>query len=147
MATNKLNGTDFLVSIALSGGTSKVIAGSKSCSISLNRAVVDATCKDDSGWAASMKGIKSWTVSTEGLYTISGNTVGQGTPDLFYFLINDATDFNENLVLTWTGDPDWNYYGYAILTDLTVNAGDQDVTTYSANFTGTDRISISGVTS
>ena len=67
MAVTK--GLDILVYVPDAGGSSKVaIGGQKGCTLSMEADSIDVSNKNDFGWASTIGGAKSWTVSCDGQF-------------------------------------------------------------------------------
>ena len=80
MATTGIfNGTLLVVKI---GGVA--VAHSTSCSLSVSTDLPDSTTKDSLGWAQQIQGLRSWSVSTDGLAGIESAAAGVNVEDLFY---------------------------------------------------------------
>ena len=67
MAVTK--GLDILVYVPGTDGSSKVaIGGQKGCTLSMEADSIDVSNKNDFGWASTIGGAKSWTVSCDGQF-------------------------------------------------------------------------------
>ena len=129
-----VSGKNLIVSF---GSTPELIACSTSCTLSLNQAVTEATCKDTDSWTYQIPAAKSWEITCDALYqdTVTGNSYH----DLAQFILAGPNDVavvfeeinNPNLTVT---DNTWS--GQAVLTSLVLNGDDNAPATYSATFTG-----------
>lgn len=121
-----INGTDLGVYL---GGSPTLIALATSCNLTLNREMRDITNKDSSGYKKVLPGMKSWTVTTEGLYNPS-------TSNSFITLYSAWTGGTQ-LTLTWkNSSQDYYYTGTAYITNLTQNAPLEGNVTWSVTFQG-----------
>jgi len=126
------NGTSLIVYV----GTN-VVAHATSCSLSVSADLPDATTKDSGGWADEIAGLRSWSMTTDGLATVSG--ADYNVEDL-YALITGRTEVTLKFTtnsggtavvgdLKWTGD--------AFIESLDMTADMESPVTFSASFKGT----------
>lgn len=127
-----LNGTDLVVKWGTAGSEVKT-ACSTSCTLNINQAVTEATCKDNTAnWSGGVEGIKSWDVSTDGLY--DPDATG-GFTDLGDIIITGPNEVS--LVFGTEEVGGIIYTGTAIVTACSVTGAVNETSTYSASFTGT----------
>ena len=127
--TGIFNGTNLVVLV----GT-EVVAHSTSCSLSVSTDLPDATTKDSGGWAQQIQGVRSWSVSTDGLAIIESAGVGINVEDLFSS-ISSRTDVTLTFSTFVSGDKIWT--GSAAVESLDFTGDMESPATYSASFTGT----------
>ncbi len=136
MATNALKGNLFLLKLAdtYDGTTYTTVAALRATSITLNKAVVDITNKDSSGWSESLPGggVKSAAISAGGVYSDDASQTKM--IDAF----NASTHWNAQVTdesgNTWTGA--WNIDSLAFSGD---NNAEQ---TFEISLSSTDPVSI-----
>ena len=121
---------------------SEVIAHATSCSLSVSADLPDATTKQSEGWAEEIAGLRSWSLTTDGLATVEPTGTNYVVGDLFSALngrtkvtvkfttVNGSTPITGDLY--WTGD--------AFLESLDITADMESPVTYSASFTGTGEL-------
>ena len=131
-----VNGTNLLVYV---GGTA--IAGSKTCKLTLSHDGRDTSTKDDSGYKTGAEGMRSWSVSCDGMVAFDASNYA---PDDMSNLIINRT----KVYLKFGGVTSGQYYwqGYAYLKSFDIDAGTEDSVTYSASFDGTGTVSQAMVT-
>ena len=102
----------------------------------------DITTKESAGNAEFLEGLKSFTLSGDGLvvYTIAGDF---DTPDNLYNILNNRTKVKVKFGSTTSGEID--YTGDAFLTSYEQEAGVEDNTTYSFSFQGTGALTQASV--
>ena len=135
--TGVFNGTSLVVLVG-----SEVIAHATSCSLSVSADLPDATTKQSEGWAEEIAGLRSWSLTTDGLATVEPTGTNYVVGDLFSALngrtkvtvkfttVNGSTPITGDLY--WTGD--------AFLESLDITADMESPVTYSASFTGTGEL-------
>ena len=127
--TGKIDGNNILIYVA---GTP--IACTTSASLSMSMATIDTTCKDSGGWASSIAGLKNWEMSGEGLTEFNAT---YGFNDLVS-VWKAGTEITVRFSTNVTGDK--YFEGKAYITDLSEDAPQNDVVTYSFTFTGKDEL-------
>ena len=138
-----MNATDVVIQISEDGGTSyDVIGRCTSASLSVSMETRDTTTKDSAGWQENLEGLKSWSVSGDGLVTYSVGADTDGPNDLFT-LLNNRTKVKIKFGSTTTDELD--YTGDAFLVSYEQEAGVEDNVTYSFSFTGTGALTQAAV--
>ena len=115
---------------------------STSCTLNLEQATVESSCKDGEGtkWSTAIPGTASWSISTDGLY--NPVLAAPSFDELASKIITDADGGAANsvsIVFEVSGqvNPDIEYYtGTAILTSCSLNGPTGEFATYSAEFKG-----------
>jgi predicted secreted protein len=132
--TGIFNGTNLVVLVG-----SEVIAHSTSCSLSVSADLPDATTKSSGGWAEEIAGLRSWSLTTDGLATVEPTGTSYVVGDIFSALngrtavtVKFTTATGSTLVV---GDLAWS--GLAFVESLDITADMESPVTYSASFTGT----------
>lgn len=136
--TGVFNGTSLVVLV----GT-EVIAHATSCTLSVSADLPDATTKQSGGWAEEIAGLRSWSLTTDGLATVEPTGTNYVVGDLFSAL-NGRTKVTVKFTTVngstpITGDLYWE--GDAFLESLDITADMESPVTYSASFTGTGELS------
>jgi predicted secreted protein len=132
--TGVFNGTNLVVLV----GT-EVIAHATSCSLSVSADLPDATTKQSGGWAEEIAGLRSWSLTTDGLATVEPTGTNYVVGDIFSALNARTsvtvkfTTANGSTVIA--GDLVWS--GSAFVESLDITADMESPVTYSASFTGT----------
>ncbi|MHA1210307.1 MAG: phage major tail protein, TP901-1 family [Candidatus Freyarchaeota archaeon] len=131
-----LKGIDVIVQVDVSG-VPTTIAGQKNATLSLSSDTIDTTSKDtaesNGDWRTFLSGIKSWTLSCDGLYV-------DGDPALDE--LQTKFEAGEAVSLTMSQSGAWTATGNAIITSLDYDASLEDAMTVSAEFQGTGAITI-----
>jgi predicted secreted protein len=123
------NGTLLVVKV---GGVA--VAHSTSCSLSVSVDLPDSTTKDSGGFASQIQGLRSWSVSTDGLAVIESAAAGVNVEDL-YSSISSRTDVTLTFSTFVSGDKIWT--GTAQIESLDFTGDMESPATFSASFTGT----------
>jgi len=134
-ATSIMNSTDVVIQISEDDGTSYDIIGrATSASLSVSMETRSTTTKDSAGWDENLEGLKSWSLSGDGLvtYSITGD---YDTPDDLFTLLSNRTLVKVKFGSATSGEID--YTGDAYLVSYEQEAGVEENVTYSFGFTGT----------
>ncbi len=132
--TGIFNGTNLVVLVG-----SEVVAHSTSCSLSVSVDLPDSTTKSSNGWADQIGGLKSWSLTTDGLATVEPTGANFVVGDIFTQLASrTAVTVKFTTVSTGStvvpGDLVWS--GLAFIESLDVTADMESPVTYSVSFTG-----------
>lgn len=134
--TGVFNGTSLVVMV----GT-EVVAHATSCSLSISADLPDSTTKQSGGWTDHIAGVRSWSLTTDGLATVDPAATANyyTTGELVSALNSRATvtvmftTVSGTTVVT--GDLKWS--GLAFVESMDITADMESPVTYSATFTGT----------
>jgi len=132
--TGVFNGTSLVVLV----GT-EVIAHATSCSLSVSADLPDATTKQSGGWAEEIAGLRSWSLTTDGLATVEPTGTDYVVGDIFSAL-NGRTSVTVKFTTANGSTPivgDLIWSGSAFVESLDITADMESPVTYSASFTGT----------
>jgi predicted secreted protein len=135
--TGVFNGTSLVVLV----GT-EVIAHATSCSLSVSADLPDATTKQSGGWAQEIAGLRSWTLTTDGLATVEPTGTDYVVGDIFSAL-NGRTSVTVKFTTANGSTPivgDLIWSGSAFVESLDITADMESPVTYSASFTGTGQL-------
>ena len=118
-----IKGLDVLIKVG-----SQVVGGQRNASLEMSAETIDTTVKTTGGWASKIPGMKSWTSSCDGIYFLddAGLKAAQtafmnGTPVSLEFSNSDGLA----------------YSGQAVITSMAVEAGQEDIVSYTISFEGT----------
>ena len=142
-STSIMNSTDVVIQISEDSGTTYDIIGrATSASLSVSMETRDTTTKDSAGWQENLEGLKSWSLSGDGLvtYSISGE---YDTPDDLFTLLSNRTLVKVKFGSATSGEID--YTGDAYLVSYEQEAGVEENVTYSFSFTGTGTLTQASV--
>ena len=135
-------------SVATVGDTP--FAYSTECTLSISADQIDTSNKQSGIWASALPGQLSWNVSTSALYTSANNyhaifkLFADRTPVVITFghiTSLGTADADASLNLN-TGKA--YYSGKAYITSLELNAGSNEVASFSVEFTGEGKLTQSG---
>lgn len=133
--TGVFNGTSLVVLV----GT-EVVAHATSCTLSISADLPDSTTKQSGGWADHIAGLRSWSITTDGLATVEPTGTSYVVGDIFSALngrgtvtVKFTTVSSGSTVVA--GDLIWS--GSAFVESLDLTADMESPVTYSASFTGT----------
>jgi predicted secreted protein len=138
MATSGIiNGTKFGI---YDGST--LIAYATSGSVSINHNARESSNKESAGWKEIMEGQRDWEVSCEGMVaflTLAAGAVGGKTVDeLFTSYIATRASLTVSFESSESGDKMWS--GTAYMSSISMDAPNEESTTYSVSFTGTSTL-------
>lgn len=142
-STSIMNSTDVVIQISEDSGTTYDIIGrATSASLSVSMETRDTTTKDSAGWQENLEGLKSWSLSGDGLvtYSITGD---YDTPDDLFTLLSNRTLVKVKFGSATSGEID--YTGDAYLVSYEQEAGVEENVTYSFSFTGTGTLTQASV--
>jgi predicted secreted protein len=122
-----INGTNLLVYV-----NGEAIMGSKTCKLSVSHDVRDTTTKDSAGWAGKAEGLRSWTLTADGLAMFQTSNVDF---DDLLALITTRTKVHLKFSTELSGDSWW--YGDGWLKSIELDAANEDSVSYSCSFEGT----------
>ena len=135
MATSGIiNGTKFGI---YDGST--LIAYATSGSVSINHSTRETSNKESLGWKEIMEGQRDWEISCEGMVaflTLAAGAVGGKTVnELFTSYIATRTALTVSFESSESGDYMWS--GSCYLSSISMDAPNEESSTYSCSFTGT----------
>ena len=123
-----IKGLDVLIKVG-----SQVVGGQRNASLEMSAETIDTTVKSTGGWAAKIPGIKSWTSSCDGVYFLD-DTGLEAAQTAF---------MNGNAVqLEFSKAEGLAYSGQAVITSMAVEAGQEDVVSYTISFEGTGALTV-----
>ena len=126
-------GLDVLVYVG-EASNKKAIGGQKGCTLSLEADTIDVSNKNDFGWASTISGAKSWTVSCEGQFIADD----QGQQALF-----DAFVAGTEVQIELKNPSETVYFaGKATITSLEVDAQFDDVCALSMELQGIGALTV-----
>ena len=140
--TGVFNGTSLVVLIG-----SEVVAYATSCSLSMAIDAPDASTKQSLGWADEIGGQRSWSLTTDGLATVSPTTTVANyvsLPELTTLALlrqpvtvvfTTVDNSTVGGVTPVTGDAKWT--GSAFIESVDMTADMENPVTYSVSFKGT----------
>lgn len=125
-----MKGLDVLIKVNV--GTAEVpeyvaVGAQRGASLSMSSETLDKTSKDSDGWQESLSGLKSWSISTDGLLILD---------DAGYMALEDAYMASKNVLVQFSTKSGAIYEGDAIITTIDLDAPYDDLASYSAEFQG-----------
>ena len=124
-----IKGLDVLIKVG-----STVVGGQRNASLEMSAETIDTTVKSTGGWAAKIPGIKSWTSSCDGVYFLD---------DAGLKAAQTAFMNGTEVKLEFSKGTDLVYSGQAVITSMSVEAGQEDVVSYTISFEGTGALTAS----
>lgn len=118
-----IKGLDVLIKVG-----SQVVGGQRNGSLEMSAETIDTTVKSTGGWASKIPGIKSWTSSCDGVYFLDDAGL-KAAQTAFMSGTEVKLEFSKGTELV--------YSGQAIITSMSVEAGQEDVVSYTISFEGT----------
>ena len=132
MAVTK--GLDILVYVPGASSSKVAIGGQKGCTLSMEADSIDVSNKNDFGWASTIGGAKSWTVSCDGQFIT--DDAGQKK------LMDAFVAGTEVEVEMKNSDSSVYFAGKAAITSIEVDAQFDDVATLSLELTGVGALKV-----
>ena len=131
---NVTKGLDILIYAGTSGGSKQAIGGQKGCTLTMEADTIDVSNKNDFGWASTIGGAKSWTVSCDGQFIT--NDAGQKA-------LMDAFVAGTEVQVEMKNTGETVYFaGKAAITSLEVDAQFDDVCTLSMELQGIGALTV-----
>ena len=123
-----IKGLDVLIKVG-----SQVVGGQRNASLEMSAETIDTTVKTTGGWASKIPGIKSWTSSCDGVYFVddAGLEAAQTA-----FMNGTAVS------LEFSNSNGLSYSGQAVITSMSVEAGQEDIVSYTISFEGTGALTV-----
>ena len=118
-----IKGLDVLIKV----GT-QVVGGQRTATLEMSAETIDTTVKSTGGWAAKIPGMKSWTSSCDGVYFLDDAGL-EAAQTAFMNGTAVQLDFSNSAGLA--------YSGQAVITSMSVEAGQEDIVSYTISFEGT----------
>jgi predicted secreted protein len=102
--------------------------------ITLNDAMIDATCKQSAGYSVSLPGLRDFAFTADALVDFN-----EGGSDLGITTLFAAYDARTpiNILISNPIIPQGYYVGLTYINSIEVNAPMEDITTYTVSFSGT----------
>jgi predicted secreted protein len=146
-----VNGDSFLLYLT-SGKT--VVAYATSCSVQVDSETIDTSSKFSCKWASNMGGKASYTISADALYCQNVDGAISFDTLLEYMVKGDQIEWYMGEEKAWSGtcetnthelDTDKTYYnGKAVVTSVSLEAGNNEIASCSITLTGAGEIQING---
>lgn len=126
-----LNGSDILLYDADSNFP---LMCQRGVTVTLNDAMIDATCKQSVGYSVSLPGLRDFAFTADALVNFD-----EGAADLGITTLMDAYKFRTpiNILIASPTLATAYYTGLAYVESIEVNAPMEDVVSYTVSFTGT----------
>jgi len=126
-----LNGSDILIYDA---DTNFPLMCQTNVTITLNDAMIDATCKQSAGYSVLLPGLRDFAFTADALVDFDEDVNDLGITTLFA-----AYDARTpiNILISNPVIPQGYYVGLTYIDSIEVNAPMEDVVTYTVSFTGT----------
>jgi len=126
-----LNGSDILLYDADSNFP---LMCQRNVTITLNDAMIDATCKQSAGYSVSLPGLRDFAFTADALVDFDEDVNDIGITTLFN-AFNTRTPIN--ILISNPVIPVGYYTGLTYIDSIEVNAPMEDVVSYTVSFTGT----------
>ena len=125
-----MRGLDVLIKVNV--GTAETpeyiaVGAQRGASLSRSAETLDKTSKDSDGWQESLAGLKSWSISTDGLLILD---------DEGYEALENAYMMSENVLIQFSTKSGAMFEGDAIITAIDLDAPYDDLISYTAEFQG-----------
>tara|TARA_R100001443_G_scaffold117213_1_gene140545 strand:- start:1300 stop:1716 length:417 start_codon:yes stop_codon:yes gene_type:complete len=129
-----INGTKFGV---YDGGT--LVAYATSGSLSINHNARETSNKESGGYKEILEGQRDWEISCEGMVAFDGGAT-KSIDELFTSYIATRASLTVSFESSESGDKKWS--GTAFLTSISLDAPNEESTTYSCSFAGTGALTM-----
>ncbi len=134
-----INGTNLTIKIGTPPGAALLKATTASIELSVD--LPDATTKDSAGWSEFFAGVRSWTLSSDGLIDYASDAKVE-TDELVTMLINRTAVIVEFSTAT---SGDMKLTGSAFITSISQTADMESPAGFSVSFQGTGALTQSTV--
>ena len=122
----EIKGVDVLIKIG-----DQVIGGQRNATIEMSAETIDTTTKSSGGWTTKIAGLKSWTCSADGIFFI--DDAGRKACETAF--LNGGT-----VQVELSNETGLYYAGNVLISSMSVEAGQDDVVSYSVSFEGTGEL-------
>lgn len=125
-----MRGLDVLIKVNVGTAESPeyiAVGAQRGASLSRSAETLDKTSKDSDGWQESLAGLKSWSISTDGLLILD---------DEGYEALENAYMMSENVLIQFSTKSGAMFEGDAIITAIDLDAPYDDLISYTAEFQG-----------
>ena len=125
-----MRGLDVLIKVNVGTAESPeyiAVGAQRGASLSRSAETLDKTSKDSDGWQESLAGLKSWSISTDGLLILD---------DEGYEALENAYMMSENVLIQFSTKSGAMFEGDAIITSIDLDAPYDDLISYTAEFQG-----------
>lgn len=146
-----INGDNFLLYLT-SGHT--VVAYATSCSLQVDSETIDTSSKFSCKWASNMGGKASYTISADALYCQDVEGAISFDKLLEFMVSGEQIEWYMGEEEDYTGSCETNphtldttktyYNGKAVVTSVSLNAGNNEIASCSISLTGAGEIQING---
>jgi len=121
-----IKGIDFILEVQ-QGANFIQVGGQQGATLNRSKESIETTSKDSNGWRNRVGGIKEWGIDADGLLIVS---------DQGYRILEDSF-LNDNKLTVRIGTPSgMRFAGEVIVTDFPLEAGFEDMATYSVTLEG-----------
>jgi predicted secreted protein len=129
-----LNGSDILIYDA---DTTFPLMCQRGVTITMNDAMIDATCKQSGGYSVNLPGLRDFSFTADALVDWE-----EGASDLGITTLINAYETRTpiNIAIANSVTSNGYYVGLAYVESVEINAPMEDVVSYTASFTGTFEI-------
>ena len=117
-----IKGIDFIVQV-----NGESIGGQQGATLNRSKEAIETTSKDSNGWRDRVGGIKEWGIDADGLMVVD---------DRGYGILEDSFMNDTKLTVSLSTPSGLRYEGEAIVTDFPLEAGFEDMATYSVTLEG-----------
>lgn len=127
-------GIDMLIKVNTGTAEAPVytaVGAQRGASLSMSAETLDKTSKDSDGWNESLAGMRTWSISTDGLLILD---------DEGYLAIEEAYMLGNNVLVQMSTKSGALYEGEAIITTVDLDAPYDDLANYSAEFAGAGKL-------
>lgn len=115
------------------------VGGQKTASLKRSAEEIDASCKTSGGWKTTLAGQKSWSLDMESV-VVQDNTGKEALDYAYENGVQVHIKLEENVGGAATGNV---FHGWAAVTDYSLDAPQDDVTTISATLSGAGALTTS----
>tara|TARA_R100000655_G_scaffold31221_1_gene62677 strand:- start:15675 stop:16148 length:474 start_codon:yes stop_codon:yes gene_type:complete len=149
MAVKTISGSNLILGVDLTGGTSfTAIGGSTACTLNINQETIDISNKGSNGNKEFMNGARSWSIDCEAYFTDGdttstdipirdGDGSGGGSATGWYPSLEAGTKINVQFSTTTGQAGATKYTGDGYITSISLNGAIGEWSTYSVSIQGT----------
>lgn len=140
MANTVILGSELMLFHSISG-KSEALACATTCKLDISASALETSSKDSGKWTSKQASKLSWSASSDNLMVIGeykklvNAMISRSEIELEFSTVANADSDNGKPTDGWQSNAD-GYKGKAIITSISLTAGDGDNSTYSVSFEG-----------
>jgi len=131
-----IKGIDFIIEVNTGSGETPIytkIGGQQGATLNRSKELIETTSKDSNGWREQVGGVKEWGIDADGLLVMN---------DQGYKALEDSFMNDTKLLVRMATPSGLKYQGEVMVTDFPLEAGFEDMSTYSVTLEGSGALRV-----